>query len=644
MTELTEALRRLASAAVDSARTGRPVVDWRDAAAAFGIRLRLVRLRGRSWWLKDCGPLLAFRTAGGAPVVLTRTVKRGYVVFDPESGAEIALDASTAAGFRHEAFMPYPGPGFAIHRCGRTWQTIDVDVLLQLACGTAVALIAFAMLLLIVSGVRPGATPVPARLWAISFGWIGVAAAFATLEEIGALAGLRWRARTNLHLHASLWNRVIGLPLARFRSTPATEMADAVDRVIADREDVTAERGGARFAVPSLLAAVAILVLTSPVVAGAAVAAVAALLLLQYRIAREHQRSLRRELEHRPAARRARWLVASHLPALRALGARDWALEAERAASEQELTAAMRAALLRRSNEALRRYGPALVPIAVLAADRPEFWADGLVLALISLVAGSAACRIASASARIREIDSRAAETDHEVRDEPARQGSRPIPGLVQRVEVVSAGFVYAGSCEPSLDNVSFEFRRGECVAIAGPSGSGKTTLVRLLTGLEHPTSGAVRVNGIDLRSVDPGDYRRRVGAVFQDQAIPISTICGTILGMAPIEEDDAWEAARVARIADTIANLPMGMQTMVAMATVPSAMLNQLLIARTLARRPEIVVFDETFSNLDDEVQSGMVSDLRRGGTTMVICSHRPSTIALADRVIRLDHGRIVA
>ena len=611
MLEVTEALRRLASAAVDRARTGQPVVDWRDAATAFGIRLRLVRLRGRFWWLLDHGPLLAFRIPNGSPVVLTRTVARGYVAFDPESGAEIALDAGTAAGLKHEAFMPYPGQGFAIRRAGRAWQTIDVDVLLQLACGTAIALIAFAMLLLIVSGLSPAEKPMPERFWAIVFAWMGLAAALATIEQIGALAGLRWRIRTNVHHHASLWNRVIGLPLERFRSTPAVELADGIDCVIADREDVTAARGGARFALPSLLAAIAILVLTSPLVAGAAGAAVAALSLLQYRIAREYQRSLRREMKHRPAVRRARSLVASHLPGLRALGALDWALEAERAATEQELSAAMRAALLRQGNEAVRRYGPAFVPIVVLAADRPQSWADGLVLALvslISLIAGSAACKIASAVARIREIDSRSGETEHVVQDEPARPDCRLILGPVQRVEVASASFVYAGSCEPSLDNVSFELHRGECVAIAGPSGSGKTTLVRLLAGLEHPTSGAVRVNGIDLRSVDLGNYRRRVGAVFQDQPIPIATIRGTILGMAPIEEDDAWEAARVARIDDTIASLPMGMQTMVAMATVPSAMLNQLLIARTLARRPEIVIFDETFSNLDEQVQSGMV------------------------------------
>jgi ABC-type bacteriocin/lantibiotic exporter with double-glycine peptidase domain len=131
---------------------------------------------------------------------------------------------------------------------------------------------------------------------------------------------------------------------------------------------------------------------------------------------------------------------------------------------------------------------------------------------------------------------------------------------------------------------------------------------------------------------------------VFQDEILEVATLRRVILGMAPIPEERAWEAARLARIADIITNLPMGMQTMVAPMTVPSALLHQLLIARALARRPEMLVLDEALSNLDSDVQSGLVADLRRSGMTIVICTHRPSTMALADRIIRLERGGIVA
>jgi ABC-type bacteriocin/lantibiotic exporter with double-glycine peptidase domain len=193
-----------------------------------------------------------------------------------------------------------------------------------------------------------------------------------------------------------------------------------------------------------------------------------------------------------------------------------------------------------------------------------------------------------------------------------------------------------------SLKPISFEIRAGECVVIAGASGSGKTTLIRLLTALEQPTQGIVLVNGIDLRFANIEDYRRRIGAVFQDESVEVMTVRRVILGMAPIPEERAWEVARMVGIGQTIAELPMGMQTMVTSANTPSALLNQLLIARALARDPEILVLDEALSNIDEAVQSSLLSNLRSAGMTIVICTHRPFTMALADRVIEVDGGRM--
>jgi ABC-type multidrug transport system fused ATPase/permease subunit len=300
--------------------------------------------------------------------------------------------------------------------------------------------------------------------------------------------------------------------------------------------------------------------------------------------------------------------------------------------------------------EKLRRWGPVIVGLAIAAAiprgGREGLTAARLGVALLALLwAGSAACKVASALATIAKSKARITGMDSFL-EPPGAVRAGPVLRLggIKTVDFEGVSFAYPRAPAPSLAGVSFQLRRGDCLAIAGPSGSGKTTLIRLLTGVDHPTGGAVRVNGIDLRAEDTPDYRRRIGAVFQDEVIEVATIRRVILGMAPIPEERAWEAARMARIADMITNLPMGMQTMVAPLTVPSAFLHQLLIARALARQPEMLVLDEALSNLDADVQSGLISDLRHSGMTVVICTHRPSTMALADRVIRLERGGIVA
>nr|WP_247893402.1 ATP-binding cassette domain-containing protein [Azospirillum endophyticum] len=196
----------------------------------------------------------------------------------------------------------------------------------------------------------------------------------------------------------------------------------------------------------------------------------------------------------------------------------------------------------------------------------------------------------------------------------------------------------------PCLHRVSLSLARGRVVAVTGPSGSGKSTLIALALGLLRPDSGMLRINGRDLSTLDAAAVRARIGTVLQDEEIGVATIRSVILGMAPLPAERAWEAARLARLDADIAALPMGIQTLVAEGAFPAGLMQRLLIARALARNPDILVLDEATTALDEDMQAALFADMRARGVAVLVASHRPSTLALADHVLDLSAAAPVA
>ena len=226
----------------------------------------------------------------------------------------------------------------------------------------------------------------------------------------------------------------------------------------------------------------------------------------------------------------------------------------------------------------------------------------------------------------------------------------RHVPGeaddLVASIEFDAIGFRYAEGEPAVLDGVSLTIAQGESVALIGPSGCGKTTLVNVLLGALEPTSGVVRIGGVDADRLGLDRLRAQVGTVLQDDVLFAGSIAENISFFDP-EADPHWvaECAQLAAVHDDIAAMPMGYNTLVGdMGTVLSGGQKQrVLLARALYKRPKILVLDEATSHLDLERErqvNAAVSELRM---TRVIVAHRPETIASADRVVVLGGGRIV-
>ena len=219
-------------------------------------------------------------------------------------------------------------------------------------------------------------------------------------------------------------------------------------------------------------------------------------------------------------------------------------------------------------------------------------------------------------------------------------------PGMVRGdVHFDTVSFSYDG-VRTVLHGVDLEVRAGEMIGLVGPSGGGKTTMVNLLARFYDPVGGAVRVDGVDLRDLDSGAYRRQVGMVLQDPYLFHGTIADNIrYGVADADEQRVIEAARAANAHDFICKLPHGYDTVVGERghTLSGGERQRVSIARAVLHDPRILILDEATSSVDTESERIIEEAMHRliGGRTVFAIAHRLSTLRRADRIVVIEDGR---
>jgi len=219
------------------------------------------------------------------------------------------------------------------------------------------------------------------------------------------------------------------------------------------------------------------------------------------------------------------------------------------------------------------------------------------------------------------------------------------------RGDVVFNAVRFAYPARPEVhvvDGVSFHAKSGEKVAVVGPSGAGKSTLFHLLLRFYDPLSGSVSIDGVDLREADPHDVRARIALVPQDSVMFAGSVADNIrFGRPDASAADIARAADLAAAAEFIARLPQGIDTPIGErgVTLSGGQRQRIAIARAILRNAPILLLDEATSSLDAEseafVQAGL-SRLMLGRTTLVI-AHRLATVLKCDRILVMEHGRIV-
>ncbi|MBN8452351.1 MAG: type I secretion system permease/ATPase [Candidatus Accumulibacter sp.] len=222
-------------------------------------------------------------------------------------------------------------------------------------------------------------------------------------------------------------------------------------------------------------------------------------------------------------------------------------------------------------------------------------------------------------------------------------------PELSGEIEFRDVSFSYPEQGEAALRNVSLHIAPGERVVIIGRTGSGKSTLQKLMLGLYQPSSGVVRIDGIDLRQLDPADLRRNIGCVGQDAILFYGTLRENIAIGAPYADDEAIvAAAEVAGLAEFVNRHPKGFDMLIGERgeSLSGGQRQEVAIARAVLLDPPILLFDEPTSAMDFSTEQGFKERLMRFAAhkTVVIVTHRTSLIDLATRIIVVDDGRIVA
>jgi ATP-binding cassette, subfamily B, multidrug efflux pump len=248
----------------------------------------------------------------------------------------------------------------------------------------------------------------------------------------------------------------------------------------------------------------------------------------------------------------------------------------------------------------------------------------------------------AQASAdRVNEV----LEMEPEIVDPGIRKEFQDIKGYV---EFENVSFRYPGAEEPALCNISFSAGPGEITAIIGGTGSGKTTLINLIPRFYDVCEGRILVDGVDISELYQEDLRSKIGFVSQSAILFSGSISENIrYGKREATDEEVTRAAKIAQATSFISEMELGFETKIAQGgtNISGGQKQRLSIARALVRKPEIYIFDDSFSALDFKTDSLLRAALKKEtrDAAVIIVAQRVSTVMDADRILVLDDGELV-
>ncbi|GAB2928801.1 NHLP bacteriocin export ABC transporter permease/ATPase subunit [Streptomyces mayteni] len=663
--DATLAACRLVAADARIALTNRPPAPSDVAAAgtdpieaiavASHVRTRGVRLTGH-WWRENGGPLVGRRAADGAPVALLW--RRGrYVVADPTTEEHQPVDRATAADLEPHAMLlyrPLPDRPLDLPRLIRFSLRGTRGELRDLAVGGLVAaglgaLVPIATGQVLGEFVPRGETGLIVQAGVAVVALAVVAAVFMLLQNT---AVLRLAGRVEATLQPAVWDRLLRLPATFFGGRSTGELASAAMGISAIRR-VLAGIGSTCLQATTIGAANLVLLLVYSVplalVALAMLLTVATLFLTLGLWQLRYQRRLviiGNRLNNQ-AFQTLRALPKLRVAAAESFAYAAWAREFARTRDLQQRAG--------RIANAITVLNAVCLPVCTLvmfmllagpaqgSMSAAEFLTFHTAVTMLLSAATQLTGALLSAAAvlpmfeQVRPILQAVPEVTTGADTQPA-----PLTG---HLEARAVSYRYAEGAPLVLDDVDFEARPGEFVAIVGPSGCGKSTLLRLLIGFDDPLTGSVRYDGQELAALDRAAVRRQCGVVLQNAAPLTGSLLDCIRGTGSYTLEEAWGAAALAGLAEDIKAMPMGMHTILSDggSTVSGGQRQRLMIAQALIRRPRILFFDEATSALDNEAQRVVTAATRALRATRIVIAHRLSTVMDADRVLVMSEGRIV-
>ncbi|WP_053851089.1 NHLP bacteriocin export ABC transporter permease/ATPase subunit [Streptomyces sp. NRRL B-24085] len=621
-------------------------------ALASRVRIRSVRLDGR-WWRDNVGPLVGHRALSGAPVALLWR-RGGYVAVHPATGRETPIEKDNAEEFEPRAVMFYrPLPDrklsplglvrFSMRGTGGDVTNLLLSGLVTVAIGALVPIATGKVLGEFVPKAQTGL--IVQVCLAVMVSGV-VTAAFMLLQN---LTMLRLEGRIEATLQPAVWDRLLRLPTKFFTERSTGELASqamgissirrmmaGIGPTVAQSVTVGAMNLGLLFwySVPMALAAIGMLVVIAAGFLGLGLWQVRwqrRLVVLGNKLNNQAFQTLR------------------GLPKLRVAAAENYAYAAWASEFARSRELQQKVGRIKNLTTVL---GSVYLPLCTLlmfmllagpargsmSASAFLTFNTSVTMLLTAVTSLTGAFVSAVAALPLFEEIKPVLEAQPEVRTASTRPG--PLTGAM---EARRLSFRYSDDGPLILDDVSFEIRPGEFVAIVGPSGCGKSTLLRLLIGFDRPVSGSVLYDGQDLAALDQSAVRRQCGVVLQHAQPFTGSILDVICGTEPYTPEEAMAAAAMAGLAEDIQRMPMGLHTIVSgSGAISGGQRQRLMIAQALIRRPRILFFDEATSALDNDTQRTVIESTKALNATRVVIAHRLSTVLDADRVIVMENGKV--
>jgi len=222
-------------------------------------------------------------------------------------------------------------------------------------------------------------------------------------------------------------------------------------------------------------------------------------------------------------------------------------------------------------------------------------------------------------------------------------------PRLTGAVELKGVAYSFPGSNSPIINNLSLKIPAGQKVAIVGKMGSGKSTLARLLSGLIEPEEGAILIDGVDLRQIDPSDVRRNIGIMLQETWLFSGSVKENLqMGFYEYDDTHILNIAKVSGVDDFVSSHPQGydLELKERGEGLSGGQRQSINLARALLHEPSLLILDEPTSSMDTGTEKGVIARLKQwsGDRTVIMVTHRNTLLELADRVLVIDQGQVVA
>lgn len=620
----------------------------------YGIMRRTVKLE-HGWYKDAVGAMLGVRKTDNCPVALIPTGLAGYSYLDPKTGKRKKINRKTAQLFDEEAiafYKPFPLKKLSIASLMR--YIIEMlspsDLVLTVLAAFAVSLIGMLspkLSSLLLSQVLPSGSI--QLLIAIAVFTVSVSLSSLLISTVHGMIRMRIDTKMSIYVQAATMMRVLSLPADFFKQYSAGELSSRISQVQSLCNMLVSAvlstgltslfsliyigqifHYAPMLVVPSLLLTLLTLVFT-----------------LVSSFVQMHISKQNMELGSNESG--MTYALISGIQKIKLAGA---------------------------EKRAFARWAELYARGAKLRYDPPTFLKLNSVISLAISLMGTMVMYALAVKSGISVADYYAFHTAYSMvsgafmslagmaltfaQIQPVMEMVKPfldtVPEITEEKQVVTrlsggielnnVSFRYKETMPLVLDNLSVKIRPGQYVAIVGKTGCGKSTLMRLLLGFEKPQKGAIYYDGTDLERIDLKSLRRRIGAVMQNGKLFQGDIYSNIVISAPqLTQQEAWEAAEIADIAEDIRRMPMGMHTIISEGSggISGGQRQRLMIARAVAPKPKILLLDEATSALDNLTQKKVSEALDRLKCTRIVIAHRLSTIRRCDRILVLDGGKII-